>query len=170
MNARASQGSDEGPPGYSLRPVRLEDAEQIARHRYLMFAEAGFEEERLALITPKFKSWLTDKLTTGSYRGWFALCRSTGDVAAGLGTMVLDWPPHPHHEDAGRGYLLNIYTEPDHRRKGLARWLVTTALEAAGDQRLALVTLHATSMGEPLYAQLGFEPSNEMQWFAQPRW
>lgn len=37
-------------------------------------------------------------------------------------------------------------------------------MDAARERKLNLTILHATEMGELLYAKLGFRGTNEMQW------
>ncbi len=46
---------------------------------------------------------------------------------------------------------------PEFRRQGIARQLMQHALRYAGQRGVARVALDATSMGEPLYRDLGFE-------------
>jgi ribosomal protein S18 acetylase RimI-like enzyme len=47
---------------------------------------------------------------------------------AGIGLMLVDWPPHPAHPTQDRrGYVLNVYVEPTRRRRGLAQQLMALA-------------------------------------------
>ena len=40
---------------------------------------------------------------------------------ASAGLLILDWPPHPFDPEGElRGYLLNVYVEPEYRKRGLA--------------------------------------------------
>ena len=56
--------------------------------------------------------------------------------------MVIDWPPYPSHPtQSARGYILNVFVEPEHRGQGLARDLMDLAMEEA--RRRSLV--HAGS-------------------------
>lgn len=147
----------------ALRPVRVGDAETITAHRHRMFVDAGWpDDERMRAMSAAFRPWVTAKLQANQYFGWLALDRER--VVAGIGMMAIDWPPHPRHLEPLRGYLLNVFTEPTYRRRGIARRLVVRAVEEAKERGLHLVTLHATPMGKPLYAELGFAGTNEMQW------
>lgn len=58
---------------------------------------------------------------------------------------------------------MNMFTEPGHRRKGLARQLVGEILAWARARGLRTLILHASDEGRPLYTSLGFEPTNEMR-------
>ena len=54
------------------------------------------------------------------------------------------------------GTVLNVYTMPTHRRKGLASKLMTMMLEDAAAHQLSVVELKATDDGYSLYQKLGF--------------
>ena len=59
--------------------------------------------------------------------------------------------------------MLNVYTEPAHRRNGVARAIMAAIMDSSREQRLARLVLHASKEGRPLYEDLGFEDSNEMR-------
>lgn len=69
---------------------------------------------------------------------------ASGEAVAGLGMMVIDWPPHPSHPtQSTRGYILNVFVEPEHRGQGLARALMDLAMEEARRRGLDHLILHA---------------------------
>ncbi len=71
--------------------------------------------------------------------------------------MLIDWPPHPlHPTNDRRGYVLNLFVEAEHRRKGLARRLMQLAEEELVKRGVSLLVLHATEKGRPLYSELGW--------------
>jgi GNAT superfamily N-acetyltransferase len=145
----------------TTRPVQLDDLDLVCRHREDMFASSGHNRDMLARMTAAFREWLRPKLADGSYFGW--IVEEEGAAIAGIGMMVIDWPPHPSHpEDARRGYILNVFVEPAHRRKGLAKALMERADAEARQRGLAYLILHATKQGRPLYEQLGWSGTNEM--------
>ncbi len=61
------------------------------------------------------------------------------------------------------GNIVNVYTEPEFRRRGLARRLVQVALDWCKDNRIDVVILHASDEGRPLYETMGFKAGNEMR-------
>jgi ribosomal protein S18 acetylase RimI-like enzyme len=98
------------------RPVGPHDLELICEHRERMFAESGRTRESLRPMTAAFGEWLAPRLSDGRYFGW--MLEKAGDVIAGLGMMVIDWPPHPSHPaDHRRAYILNVFVEPAYRRR-----------------------------------------------------
>ena len=75
-----------------------------------------------------------------------------------------DLLPRPGHVDDGREALIaNMWTEPEHRRRGLARHLLGVMLGWCREQGIRRVVLHASNDGRPLYEQVGFRPGNEMR-------
>lgn len=143
------------------RPVAATDLDLICRHRHEMFKASGRTDAMMQPSTDAFRAWLRPRLSDGSYFGWIA---EIGGVAvAGLGMMVIDWPPHPSHpEQACRGYILNVFVEPSFRGRGLARALMDIAMAEAKRRQLQYVILHATAMGTPMYEKLGWRRTTEM--------
>lgn len=59
--------------------------------------------------------------------------------------------------------VLNVYTEPAWRRRGLAELLMRRVLAWAREERLDRLVLHASQEGRRLYERLGFVATNEMR-------
>jgi len=86
-----------------------------------------------------------------------------GQVVAGLGMMVIDWPPHPSHPtDDRRAYILNVFVEPDYRGRGLAKALMGIAETKGRELQIRYAILHSTEQGRPLYEGLGWRATTEM--------
>jgi predicted GNAT family acetyltransferase len=75
----------------------------------------------------------------------------------------MEWPPHLAHLEPVRGNIVNVYVEPAYRRRGLARALTEACLDWCRQHTIHMVILHASDAGRPVYAALGFEPTNEMR-------
>ncbi|WP_050477732.1 GNAT family N-acetyltransferase [Herbaspirillum rhizosphaerae] len=144
-----------------IRPSGIDDVELICRHREAMFREAGRDDKTLAEMTRAFRAWLAPRLLDGSYYGFFAV--EHDQVVAGIGLMSIEWPPHPSHpQQDKRGYVLNVYVEPSHRKMGLAKMLLRLAEEVFAARGLQFAILHSTPMGRELYAGMGWAPTSEM--------
>ena len=110
----------------------------------------------------KFQPWLEEKMRSGEYMAWLAA--TEGDfIAAGAGLWLMDWPAHMVGSSACRGNILNVYTEPHFRRRGLARLLMEIALQCCKTKGIDFVILHASPQGRSLYESLGFQAGNEMR-------
>jgi GNAT superfamily N-acetyltransferase len=148
---------------FTIRPATSNDCEVICGHRRAMFLEMGYADEAaLDRMVDAFRPWLATRLASGECLGWLALA-GDGSVAAGLGLWLMDWPPHMIGPGARRGNILNVYTRPDSRRKGLARDLMNVALDWCRAHHISAVILHSSDEGRRLYESLGFQPANEMR-------
>jgi GNAT superfamily N-acetyltransferase len=148
---------------FVISPATEDDAEIIAHHRRAMFSDMGYGDEAvLDHMAAAFRPWLTERMARGEYLAWIARS-ADGRTAAGLGLWLMPWPPHMLGGNAPRGNILNVYTEPEFRRQGIARRLMQTAIAWCRSNGVVLVILHASADGRALYESLGFQPTNEMR-------
>ena len=126
-----------------------------------MFLDAGQpDDERMAEMFRAFVPWVRGTLAEDKYIGWLA--SEDGAVVGGAGLWLMQFPPHFLQVEPMRGYLLNFYTAPEFRGRGLARALLKEAVEEARRRKCAVVTLHASKFGRPIYEKNGFKQTNEM--------
>ena len=148
---------------YHIRPATPQDLEVVLTHRRRMFEDMGFTERQgldimIAVSTPLIRRGLMD----GTYRGW--LVETTGDViVAGGGVIMLQFQPHPLDARPQRAWVVNMFTDPEHRRRGLARRVVQTIVEWCRKEGMRFLYLHASDDGRPLYESMGFKSTNEMR-------
>lgn len=149
---------------YTIRRAAPSDAPAIAAHRRGMFRDMGTTEY---LETPgideAFIAWVTPKMQQGEFFSWLAV-DSQGTIVGGASLWIRESTPQAGTLDTRRGYILNVYVEPEHRRRGLARRLMLAVLDGCRDNGLHSVGLHASEYGRTLYEALGFEtyPQPEM--------
>ena len=147
----------------TMREATPADLDVVMHHRRRMFADMGNRDSTAldameASSRPIFARGLAD----GTYRGWLAVDAS-GRAVAGGGIICLPYHSSPRDPDPRRSWIVNMYTEPDYRRQGLARRLMEAMVAWCRGQRMANVYLHASEEGRPLYESLGFRSSNEMR-------
>ena len=118
--------------------------------------------EQLDHMVEVARPWLKKALGDGSYRHWLAT-DSAGRVAGGGGVLLSPWPANPHDLCVERAIILNVYTELEFRRRGVARQVMDVILAWLKARGLRSVNLHASDEGRPLYEALGFQPTNEMR-------
>ena len=90
---------------------------------------------------------------------------------AGVGVQLRNVLPHPVGEPGGEisigdgrhAIIINVFTEPDWRRRGIAKLLVEKIIAWARAERLDRLVLHASDEGRSLYAKMGFVQTNEMR-------
>lgn len=60
-------------------------------------------------------------------------------------------------------YVSNVWVRPEHRRQGIASELTRMTVAWSKEKGCEVVRLRSSSMGRPVYAALGFAPSDEME-------
>ena len=139
---------------YRIRPATLDDIDVLVRHRIGMFTDMGVPLDAAALAE-SFRAWLVDVMPQGTYRAWLAET-AEGEIAAGGGITILPWPPGPTYPGDRLAFVYNVYTEPVHRRRGLAH-LVMDAIHAwCREAGITSTALNASRDGLPLYEALGY--------------
>jgi GNAT superfamily N-acetyltransferase len=146
----------------TVREATVDDVDVVLEHRRHMFADMGLgdAESRDAMVAAS-RPYLLAAIREGSYRGWLA--EVDGRVVAGGGIVIATFPPLPWELQPRRASILNVYTEPACRRRGLARRLLERMVQWCRDEGFASVSLHASQDGRPLYEALGFTPTNELR-------
>jgi GNAT superfamily N-acetyltransferase len=156
---------------YQIRSCTQDDAAIVARHRVEMFREMGEvpTDDLARELLDKSTSALAALLADGSYVGWLAV-GDHGKVIAGAGAHIKPQLPRMSHDGARVEVMpvplvVNVYTEREYRGQGVARALMRVLMQWASEVGSDRVVLHASDAGRPLYASLGFDPTNEMRWF-----
>jgi len=151
------------PEGLTLRRASTADLDTLVEHRRAMFQDMGYTDQTaMAFMSANFRPWLLAHMNAGDYLAWL-ISAPDASIAAGTGLWLMDWPPHMIGSGARRGNILNVYTHPNFRRRGLARELMQAALGWCKQNGVDTVILHASPAGRALYESMGFAPTNEMR-------
>ncbi len=140
-----------------LRPATAADAALLTQLRRALFDDLGrgADAEGTLAFERACEPVLGEALANGTAMAWLVEDHAGAAVAT---AMLLIFPrlPTPRDRRAAEGYLLGVFTVPAWRRRGLARTLVTAAIEEARRLGLARVRLSTSAEGRALYAALGF--------------
>jgi len=158
---------DEAIP-FTIRMTTPADVELLAQQRGAMFLAMGrIQEDEVEPLVKASREWFQGLIDRNEYVGWYAL---HGDriVACG-GIHLRDDPPRVGKYYIGRwGHIINIFTEPEYRRRGLARRMTQIILDWAEAERLDRVTLTTAPVARELYESLGFTATADMQLTRKP--
>lgn len=81
---------------------------------------------------------------------------------AGCATLCyIDLMPTFSHPSGRRSHLMNVYTVPAFRRRGVGKQMVSLLIDEARGRGITEISLDATEAGRPLYRALGFRDSGE---------
>jgi len=160
-------------PQFEVRPAALADAGLIADHRARMFRDMGQLPEHLFdSYRDRCAARLREMFETGEYVGWLAHpISSPTRIVAGAGVQRRRVLPHPAGgaqegftiAEGSHAIIINVFTEPEWRRRGLASLLLEHIIDWARKERLDRLVLHASDDGRRVYERLGFAQTNEMR-------
>ena len=76
--------------------------------------------------------------------------------------------PTCHNVTGRKGYIMNMYTRSEYRRRGIAFHTLDLLVRDAREKGIASVSLEATAAGRPLYEKYGFsDMKDEMELILQ---
>ncbi len=143
--------------GFAIRLATDANIPVLLHQRRCLFEEtSGLSPAKIVAIVAAFEPYVRRALPEGTYRAYIAET-SEHQAVAGAGVMTCD------RLGPQCAYLCNVYTEPEYRRRGLARRLLEDLLAWCRAKGLTMVDVHASGEGRTLYADLGFAPTNEMR-------
>jgi GNAT superfamily N-acetyltransferase len=154
---------DSAPDQYVVREATVEDAPILARQRRLMFdAINTMPDDEGDAMEAAILAYIQRAMPAGTFRSWVVEHR--GGIVAGGGLQLRTLMPRPGHVDfAPEGLIVSMWTEPEHRRRGLGRRVVEAILAWGRANGVGRFTLHASDDGRPLYELYGFRQTNEMR-------
>ncbi len=148
---------------FILRDASTEDIPLLLRHRRLMFESMGFVDQAINdAMDVETATYLSQAIPNGDYRGWVATT-AKGVTVGGIGLILIQLAPSPRNLRGRCAYLLNLYVEPEYRKRGIARALVERTIAWTREQGIVEARLHASDQGRPLYEGIGFHQTNEMR-------
>jgi GNAT superfamily N-acetyltransferase len=154
---------------FDIRLATPEDSFIIATQRVAMFRDMGRTTPEIEQpLLESCAGYLAKALVSGEYVGWVAEITASSRLVIG-GAGVQFRPLLPRTDPSGQfllagreGLILNVYVDPAHRHRGVARRLMDTVIHWAPGVGIVRLVLHASPAGRRLYESLGFLASNEM--------
>ena len=135
-----------------VRKAELKDAKLLSEVRKLQLIDEGISPD--CDIDPEldvfFKKWLVSEDFLQ------LIAEEDGKLLSTAAVIYYDLPPSYTNKIGVRGYVTNVYTVPEHRRKGLSKMLLTELLNDAKKRGIKKLWLGASKLGRPLYEKLGF--------------
>ena len=133
-----------------------------------MFRDMGDvpSEQRASELLSESTAAIHAALDNGTYLGWLATS-ADGAVIGGAGVHIKPQLPRVTHDglrvaSGDVPLVVNVYTEPLWRQRGVARALMHALMQWATENGHDRVVLHASDKGRKLYESLGFAPTNEV--------
>ena len=114
--------------------------------------EEGAKEE--IDLVPALKDYYTRHMADGTFVSWLAF--DGDDIIGTSGMSFVEKPPYFGCPSGRIGLLSSMFTNPNYRRKGIAKELLSRVVNDARDYGCGTIQITASDMGVKLYADFGF--------------
>lgn len=149
---------------YSVRKSSKKDMDAVASLRIKLLKEVGNIDENCEIPSLKqaIKNYMNQRLNH-DFMCWVA--EKESKIVGISGFLIVPKPPEGCNLSGLEGYVMNMYTLPEHRGKGVATMLLNTIINYAKSRKIKVIRLNATDSGRPLYERIGFKsPGSEMEY------
>ncbi|MDP2887746.1 MAG: GNAT family N-acetyltransferase [Bacteroidota bacterium] len=140
----------------NIREIGSEEVELLTSYRIAYLAEMQGERglEYQQKLKSELNQYFNEALTEDRF---FAFLAEQDAEALSFGAMVLKKIPGDFNQTSYlEGDILNMYTVPFARRKGISGMILQELLNEAHNRGISKVSLHTSKEGEKLYRKLGF--------------
>lgn len=143
------------------RKLHSGDLDEFITMRINQLREEGAKEE--TDLRPALLDYYTRHMSDGTFVSWLAV---DGERIVGTsGMSFVEKPPYFGCPSGKMGLLSSMYTDPDYRRQGIARELLSRVVGEARRYGCGTVQITASDMGVLLYTDFGFvKNGNFMQY------
>lgn len=142
-----------------IRQAGLADIEALVANRMEFLQSIGPVPDADSL-SQAIRGYLRHHIEDGSVL--FPICMEEGRIVSSCCLCISETLPTTSLPNGREGLLLNVYTIPEYRRRGLARSLILHVMEEARRLQVGKITLDYTDEGYPLYVSLGFQRNDRI--------
>jgi GNAT superfamily N-acetyltransferase len=138
-----------------FRRAAIEDINVLVQLRidYLVDDRGYLTDEEKILIIEQLKHYYERHINKDFIA---VLAEDNGFVLSTAFLVVTEKPANPSFITGVTGTILNVFTYPEYRRKGIATKVISLLLEEGKKINISSFELFATEKGKPLYEKLGF--------------
>lgn len=145
----------------NIRKATIEDIDILLKLRfdYLVTDKGELTELEENLIRAQLQTYFKKHIN----EDFIAILATIDDkVVSSAFLAISEKPANPASITGKTGTLLNVFTYPEYRRRGIATKVISQIIEQAKQLGLSSIDLSATKDGKPVYEKLGFiEPKSK---------
>lgn len=140
----------------NVRRAEHSDIENLVELRIALLQEVGNikNQEEMEEVRSANKVYYEKHLNNGDFILFVA--ESQGKIIGTSGLIIIIRPPYLHNLLGIDAYIMNVYTIPNYRGKGIATALLDNCIEFARSNNVGRIFLNASADGKPIYEKRGF--------------
>lgn len=141
---------------FDYKKATLDDIDELVRTRTIVLRAANklSEDVDMSEVEQESYAYYNKALETGEHIAY--LVYDGGTFIGAGGVSFYQVMPTYHNSSGKKAYIMNMYTAPEYRRRGIALHTLDLLVKDAKEQGVLQIALEATDMGRPLYEKYGF--------------
>jgi len=147
---------------FTIRKATRDDIDTLIEYRIIFLKETygSTSPEKETLLRRSLKEYFSGSFENNSFVAWIAEYENKPVGFSGL--VIREQPGNFEIPNGRTGYILNMFTLKEFRKKGICKALFQKLIDESGDLNLDKIELHATKEGELIYRQFGFVEPHDL--------
>ena len=143
------------------RKATIDDLDILVNTRITVLRAANKLDDNVDMseVERESRDYYEKALLDGSHTAYLVF--DDGEFVGAGGVSYFRVMPTYHNPSGRKAYIMNMYTAPDHRRRGIAYNTLDLLVKDVKAQGVSAISLEATDMGRPLYERYGFVKMND---------
>ncbi len=141
---------------YEYKKATIEDIDELVKTRIIVLRAANklSDDVDMSLVEKESYAYYKRALESGEHIAYLVFDNDKFIGAGGVSFYQV--MPTYHNPSGKKAYIMNMYTAPEYRRRGIAIHILDLLVNDAREQGVSQIALEATNMGRPLYKKYGF--------------
>lgn len=141
---------------FEYKKATMKDVDELVRTRIIVLRAANklSDDVDMSLVEKESYAYYRHALKTGEHIAY--LVYDNGKFIGAGGVSFYQVMPTYHNPTGKKAYIMNMYTNQEYRRQGIAYHTLDLLIKDARKQGISQIALEATDMGRPLYDRYGF--------------
>ncbi len=141
---------------FEYKRATIENIDELVRTRIIVLRAANrlLDDVDMSIVEQESYAYYKRALESGEHIAYLVYDNEKFIGAGGVSFYQV--MPTYHNPTGKKAYIMNMYTAPEYRRRGIAFRTLDLLIKDAKELGVLQIALEATDMGRPLYEKYGF--------------
>ncbi|MBD5469626.1 MAG: GNAT family N-acetyltransferase [Lachnospiraceae bacterium] len=145
----------------TYKKATIEDIDLLTETRIIILRAANqlSDDTDMSEVKKQSYDYYKKSLCDGTHIAYLIFDKDR--FAGSGGVSFFQVMPTYHNPSGKKAYIMNMYTNPEYRRMGIAYQTLDMLVKDTKSMGITAISLEATAMGRPLYEKYGFVKMND---------
>ncbi len=136
------------------RRATPEDVDPLVNLRLAFLAEVSSATGSDPILRASLTEYFSKAIPSNGFIGFLAVAETK--IIATSGLVFHCHPPSNRNPTGREAYIMNMFTLPEYRRRGIATRLLQMLIDHARQNDCGKISMHAMPQGRSIYVNAGF--------------